>query len=142
MLKIEIEFLNDRYSHCKILFGIDTLDYLEKGGRISSKAKIIADVLDITPILAIEDGLVMSKEKVRGKKKVMGKIADLVAENMDTESDQPFVVMHALDNEKAEKLKAVLEEKTGKTDFVTEILGPTIGIHAGPGAFGVIFRGK
>lgn len=137
-----ISYLEDGFSKTKIYFAPDTLDYLKKGGRISSKAKIIADVLDITPILAIEDGLVMSKEKVRGKKKVMGKIADLVAENMDTESDQPFVVMHALDNEKAEKLKAVLMEKTGKTDFVTEVLGPTIGIHAGPGAFGVIFRGK
>ena len=137
-----IAYLEEGFSKTKIFFAPDTLEYLKKGGRISSKAKIIADVLDITPILAIEDGLVMSKEKVRGKKKVMGKIADLVAENMDTESDQPFVVMHALDSEKAEKLKAVLEEKTGKTNFVTEVLGPTIGVHAGPGAFGVIFRGK
>lgn len=137
-----IEYLNDGFSHTKIFFAPDTLEYLKKGGRISSKAKIIADVLDITPILAIEEGLVMSKDKVRGKKKVMGKIANMIAELMDTESSQPFCIMHAQDTEKAEKIKQVLAEKTGKTDFVIEVLGPTIGIHAGPGAFGVIFRGK
>lgn len=137
-----VSYLEDGFAHTKIFFAPDTLEYLKKGGRISSKAKIIADVLDITPILAIEDGLVMSKDKVRGKKKVMGKIADMVNEIMDKDTSQPFVIMHALDREKAEKFKAVLTEKTGKTDFVIESLGPTIGIHAGPGAYGVIFRGK
>ncbi len=137
-----ISYLEDGFSKTKIFFAPDTLDYLKKGGRISSKAKIIADVLDITPILSIEEGLVMSKDKVRGRKKVMGKIADMVNDAMDKDTDQPFVIMHALDSEKAEKFRDILIEKTGKTNFVIEVLGPTIGIHAGPGAFGVIFRGK
>jgi len=137
-----ISYLEDGFAHTKIFFAPDTLDYLKKGGRISSKAKIIADVLDITPVLSIEEGLVMSKDKVRGKKKVMGKIADMVAEVMDKDTNQPFVIMHAMKEETAEKFKEVLIEKTGKTDFVIRPLGPTIAIHAGPGAYGVIFRGK
>jgi len=137
-----VEFLNDRYAHCKILFGIDTLDYLQKGGRISAKAKILANVLDISPILAIEDGLVMNKEKVRGKKKVVAKITDLVAETISDDKNQTIAIMHANDPEKAEKVKNLLVEKTGITNYVIEILGPTIGIHAGPGAFGVIYQGK
>ncbi len=137
-----LSFLEDGFSHTKILFAPATLEYLKKGGRISSKAKILADVLDITPILTIEDGLVMSKDKVRGKKKVMGKIADMVNELMDKDHSQPFVIMHGNDEEKMIKFKEVLTERTGKTDFVIEELGPTIGLHAGPGAFGVIFRGK
>ena len=137
-----IEFLEDGFSHTKIFFVPDTLEYLKKGGRISPKAKILADILDITPILAIEEGLVMNKDKVRGKKKVIGKITDMVAEHIDSSHPQPIVVMHALDEEKANKVVDALKEKTGVTSYVTEVLGPTIGIHTGPGAFGIIFRGK
>lgn len=137
-----LNYLEDSYAHCKILFGIDTLDYLEKGGRISTKAKILANVLDISPILTIEEGLVVGKEKVRGKKKVIGKIADLAAEMINDDKEQTIAIMHANDTEKAEKVKEKLIEKTGVKNYVIECLGPTIGIHAGPGAFGIIFQGK
>ena len=137
-----LAFLEDRYSHCKILFGIDTLDYLQKGGRISSQAKIIANVLDINPILAIEGGLVVNKEKIRGKKKLPGKITDLVSEMISDDKEQTIAIMHANCPEKAEKIKELLIEKTGVSNYVIETLGPTIGGHTGPGAFGVIFRGK
>lgn len=137
-----IAFLEKAYSECTIYFALDTLDYLQKGGRISSKAKIIANVLDINPILAIEDGLVVNKEKVRGKKKVNGKLTDLVAENISDDKNQTIAIMHANCPEKAEKIKELLIEKTGVSNYVIELLGPTIGVHTGPGAFGVIFRGK
>lgn len=137
-----IAFLEDRYSHCKILFGIDTLDYLQKGGRISAKAKIIANVLDINPILAIEEGLVVGKEKIRGKKKVPAKIAEIVSETISDDKNQTVAIMHANNPEIAEKLKNLVTEKTGITNFEIEILGPTIGIHTGPGAYGIIYQGK
>lgn len=137
-----IAYLTERFEKCTIFFAPETLDYLQKGGRISPKAKILANVLDITPVLAIEEGLVMSKEKVRGKKKVIGKIADMVNETADHDKEQKIVIMHGNDPEKAQKVKQVLIEKTGFTDYEEHILGPTIGIHAGPGAFGVIFQGK
>ena len=135
-------FLEKAYSECTIYFALDTLDYLQKGGRISSKAKIIANVLDINPILAIEDGLVVNKEKVRGKKKVNGKLTDLVAENISDDKNQTIAIMHANCPEKAEKIKELLIEKTGVSNYVIELLGPTIGVHTGPGAYGIIFRGK
>lgn len=137
-----IAYLEDRFEHCRVIFAPDTLEYLQKGGRISSKAKILANVLDINPILSIEEGLVMSKEKVRGKKKVIGKVADIVNEMADHGKPQTIAIMHANDPEKAEKVKAALMEKTGFEDYEIAILGPTIGIHAGPGAWGVIFQGK
>lgn len=137
-----IAYLTERFEKCRILFAPETLEYLQKGGRISPKAKILANVLDITPVLSIEEGLVMSKEKIRGKKKVIGKIADMVNETADHDKKQKIVIMHGNDPEKAQKVKEVLIEKTGFTDYEEHILGPTIGIHAGPGVFGVIFQGK
>ncbi len=137
-----VAFLEDKFSHCSILFCVDTLDYLQKGGRISAGAKIIANVLDINPILAIENGLVVGKEKVRGKKKVPGKITDIIAETISDDKEQTIAIMHANDIEKAEKYKELLIEKTGITNYVIEYLGPTIGIHTGPGALGIIYQSK
>lgn len=137
-----ISYLEDMFAHCKIYFATDTLEYLKKGGRISAAAKIVADVLDISPILAIEGGLVVSKSKVRGRKKLPAKITDIIAEEIDKEKTKKIAIMHANDPAIAEKVRDLLIEKTGIEDYSIEILGPTIGIHAGPGAWGVIFQGK
>jgi len=137
-----VAFLEHKYAHTNVLFSVDTLEYLQKGGRISAGAKIIANVLDINPILAIEGGLVVGKEKVRGKKKVPGKIIDLMTETISDDKDQTIAIMHANDYEKALKYKELITEKTGITNIVIEILGPTIGIHTGPGALGIIYQAK
>ena len=137
-----ISYLTDSFENCGILFFPETLEYLQKGGRISSGTKVIADILDITPILTIEGGLVTSKDKVRGRKKVFGKIAEMVAEEIDCSKTHKIAIMHGNSFENAEKMKEKLIEKTGISDYDIEILGPTIGIHAGPGAIGVIYQKK
>ncbi len=137
-----IDYLTKCFEKCKVFFATETLDYLQKGGRISSGTKLIANVLDITPILTIENGLVTSKDKVRGSKKLLGRIADMVNEAADHSIEQKIAIMHGNSLEKAEKFKEKLIEKTGFSDYEIEILGPTIAIHAGPGALGVIFLAK
>jgi len=137
-----VETLEDRLKNQRIYFATDTLEYLQKGGRISATSKVIADVLDISPILTIEDGLVVSKSKVRGKKKLPNKITDMIAETIDKEKTHKIAIMHANDTEIAEKVKSLLIEKTGIEEYEIEILGPTISIHAGPGAWGVIYQEK
>ena len=137
-----LKYLEDMFKHCRIYFAIDTLEYLKKGGRINATAKIVADVLDISPILTIDGGLVVNKSKVRGKKKLPAKITDMVAETINKEKTHKIAIMHANNPEIAQKVKELLIEKTGIEDYDIEILGPTIGIHAGPGAWGVIFQEK
>lgn len=137
-----LDMLDKKIKNVEVLFSVSTLDYLQKGGRISSTAKIIANVLDISPILAVEGGLVVSKEKVRGSKKVIGKIASMVAENALDDAQQKIYILHGDDIDKANKLMEKIKEITPFTNFETEIIGPCIGIHAGPGAFGVIYQKK
>ncbi|MBQ8588204.1 MAG: DegV family protein [Clostridia bacterium] len=137
-----IAYLTECFNKCTIFFMLDTLDFLQKGGRISPKAKILANVLDINPILTIQDGLVMNKEKVRGKKKLIGKISDMVSELIDSEKPHKIAIVHSQAPETAEKLRDAIIDKTGMTEYAIETLGPTIGIHTGPGAVGVIFQGK
>lgn len=119
-----------------------TLDYLVKGGRISSTAKIIANVLDINPIMSIEDGLVNSRDKVRGKKKVIAKMVDIINEDADCESEKPIIIMHGMLPEIAEKMKEKLLEKTDFKNIIFGEIGSCIGIHTGPGAFAYIYPKK
>lgn len=137
-----LDMLDKKINNAEVLFSVSTLDYLQKGGRISSSAKVIANVLDISPILGIEGGLVVSKEKVRGSKKVISKLASMVAENALDDPQQKIYILHGDDIEKANKLIEKIKEITQFTNFETEIIGPCIGIHAGPGAFGVIYQKK
>lgn len=137
-----LNMLDEKIKNTEVLFSVATLDYLQKGGRISSASKAIASVLDISPILAIEGGLVVSKEKVRGSKKVIGKIISLICENALQDPEQTICIMHANDIEKANKIAEKIKETTPFTKFNIEYLGPCVGIHAGPGAFGVIYQKK
>lgn len=136
-----LSMLDEKIYNTEVLFSVATLDYLQKGGRISSASKMIANVLDITPILEIKDGLVVSREKVRGSKKVFSKISSILAQNI-SEDEQTICVMYSGDIERAEKLIEKIKENTPNAKFETNYIGPCIGIHAGPGAIGAIYQRK
>ncbi len=126
----------------RAIFVVDDLKYLQMGGRISTASKIIGDVLDIKPILKIEDGLVSSLDKVRGSKKVMPKMISLLSENADTENTDPIILMHSNCYEKAENYRDSIIEKTSFKDVLIKDIGATIGSHTGPGTIGIIYHIK
>ena len=121
---------------------VDTLTYLQKGGRISSSAKIIGNLMDIKPILIIEDGLIMSFDKVRGEKKRYFKMADLAIENADDIQNQKVYILHGNAPDKAETLKNTLLSKTEVKEVETRIIGASVGSHIGPGIVAIVFQKK
>lgn len=137
-----LEMLEDRLSRTKVVFAVETLEYLQKGGRISPTAKIVANVLDINPLLAIEDGLIVSRDKIRGKKKIIPKMLEILNEEADPDSGEPIVIIQGNVPEKAELMKEKLLEKTAFTDVAFAEVGPCIGIHAGPGAYAYMYLKK
>lgn len=137
-----VAFLEDRFARTEVLFAVDTLDYLQKGGRISPAAKIVADILDIRPILIIEDGLVMNCDKVRGRKKLYPKMVEKIIERADNISEQLVGMVTANTPEKADEIGALLKERAGVTQFVTAPIGACVGVHTGPGAIGIIYLKK
>ena len=137
-----LKMLEEKINNAGVIFSVETLDCLQKGGRISSASKLIANVLDISPILAVEGGLVVSKEKVRGSKKVISKLCDIVKNDAMEDPEQKIYVLHGNKPETAQKIIEKLKENTPFTNFTVDIIGPCIGIHAGPGAFGIIYQKK
>ena len=123
---------------------VDTLTYLEKGGRLSKTAAFVGTLLDIKPILGIADGLVVSQGKLRGKKKIVDKLIEQMQDDEDFETCdiKEFGIVHS-NPEKCEELCEKLRDEYGENciNMVSDF-GPLIGTHTGPGAFAILARIK
>ena len=133
-----IEYMNS--FQCYIL--VDTLKYLEKGGRITKTSAIVGSLLDIKPVLTINNGLIEPVEKLRGSKKVFKKLLKLIRENPDfDEESDTFMVAHSKE-EYGQEMKALIKEEFGVDILHYFELGPIVGTHIGPGTLGVLFKLK
>ena len=122
---------------------VDSLQYLEKGGRITKTAAIVGTLLDIKPVLTIRDGLIEPLEKIRGKKKIYEKLLALIKDNPEYDSEKKeFMVIHS-DQAAGERLREMVKNEFGVEDvYIFSEFGPIVGTHIGPGALAVIFRKK
>ena len=120
---------------------VDTLKYLEKGGRITKTSAIVGSLLDIKPVLTIKDGLIEAVEKIRGRKKLYKKLIELVREFPGFDEDNTeFVVVHS-NKEYCEETKQLLSEEFEIDEEIASYeLGPVIGTHIGPGTLAILFR--
>ncbi len=135
-----VDYLNEKLAYSEIMLTVSSLDFLQRGGRISSAAKVVANVLDIHPILCTEDGMIMSFAKARGSKKLVDKMTDIVSERI---GDCHIIsLLHTDYPEAIEKMKTSLLSKIPDAEFLEAEAGSCIGTHAGPGAFGMIYDKK
>lgn len=125
---------------CYIL--VDTLKYLEKGGRITKTSAIVGSLLDIKPVLTIKNGLIEPVEKLRGSKKLFKKLINLIRENPDFDDEKcEFMIGHS-NEEYCNEAKDLIKEEFGVDVKEYLELGPIVGTHIGPGTLGVLFRLK
>lgn len=126
-------------AHMEHLFTVEDLDYLAKGGRVSKASAFLGGLLNIKPLLHVEDGKLVPIEKIRGKKKLLRRIIEIMSERGFALDKQVIGISHADAPETAEEMKKLIEETFGtKTIVITEI-GAVIGAHTGPGTIAVFF---
>lgn len=124
------------------LFTITDLNYLAEGGRISKTSASIGSLLQINPVLVLVDGAVEVAEKIRGKKRVVKRILDILDEEADQLSLQTVGIAYSNDLESKEKLEAAIADKFSPKAIVARPVGATIGSHTGLGTLGVTFLKK
>lgn len=126
------------------IFTVDDIEYLFRGGRVSKTQAFVGGLLNIKPILNVEDGKLVPLEKVRGKNKVYKTMLNIIEKrSQEVElKDQIVCITHGDDLEGAMKLKGLLEEKFGVKDFLINTIGASIGAHSGPGTLAVFFLDK
>ncbi len=116
-----------------IVFAVDTLEFLHRGGRIGGAKRLLGTVLNIKPILEVIDGKVEALDSVRTRRKAHGRLLELIQERSQGRKLRYASAMHANAPEDAQKL---LDQLAGRVDvgeaFVVE-LSPVIGTHVGPG---------
>jgi DegV family protein with EDD domain len=120
-----------------VLFVVDTLKYLHKGGRIGGASAFLGSTLDLKPILYLSpEGKVEALEKVRTKKKAVNRLIDLVVEKAN--GKKAYVgIMHANAAESAQAIKVELEKRMELAEIGISDLSPVVGTHTGPGVLGI-----
>lgn len=124
----------------RIYFLVGTLDYLQKGGRIGKAAALFGSLLNIKPILMIDtEGEVSSVDKVRGSKKAMGRIIEMLkADFGDRKLD--MTVAHAKTKELSDEFTELLRANFNISELTFADVGPVVGTHAGPGTVAAFAR--
>lgn len=129
----------DLASRNRTYFLVDTLEYLQKGGRIGAAKALVGSVLQVKPILSVENGEVKAVDSQRTRKKALARFVELVTSECPN-SDAAFLnVQHGGALEEAKSLSEKLSEKTGIKNIPITNLPPAILVHGGPGVLGVSF---
>ena len=125
--------------HTGVVFAVDTLEYLHRGGRIGSGARFLGTTLNLKPILEVKDGLIEAVERVRTRKKSLTRLVELIEARVNGRQPVRLATLHA---NAAEEAQAQLEETTRRLDAVESVfteVSPVVGTHTGPGTVGLAF---
>jgi DegV family protein with EDD domain len=138
-LKDAIELAERSHQSTGVFFAVDTLEFLHRGGRIGGAQRFLGTMLNMKPILAIQEGKVEGIERIRTKSKAHDRVLELTAEKVAGRSPVHLATLHANAAEDARALLARAEQALKPVESIFTEVSPTVGTHAGPGTVGLAF---
>ena len=124
-------------------FTVDDLMYLKRGGRVSATTALLGTMLNIKPVLHVDDeGHLINISKVRGRKASINALADKLGQTGLPNANDTVFICHGDCQEDADYLAALVKEKYGVKDVLTYYVGAVIGSHSGPGTLALFFLGE
>jgi DegV family protein with EDD domain len=127
------------YQNTGVCFAVDTLEFLHRGGRIGGAQRFLGTMLNMKPILAIQDGRVEGIDRIRTKNKAHDRVLELVTEKIAGRTPVRLATLHANAAEDAKALLARAEQLLHPVESIFTEVSPTVGTHAGPGTVGLAF---
>ncbi|HEX9889068.1 MAG TPA: DegV family protein, partial [Nitriliruptorales bacterium] len=123
----------------RTFYVVDTLEYLKRGGRLSSTQALIGGVMRVKPILTTVDGRVEVTDRSRTWSRALERLTELAVGAAVGAADArvDVVVSHGLAPERAEQLEQTLRERLDIRELFRTRVGPVMGTHTGPGSLGV-----
>lgn len=135
-----LEAARYHFDHMEHIITVSTLEYLYKGGRLSRTQALAGGLLDLKPIIEVtEEGALSAVEKVRGRKKSLKRVVEIVGERGADLKNQIIGIAHGDCETEALEVKKRIEECYGCQAFLINYVGCAIGAHTGPGIIGVTF---
>lgn len=138
-----LELIEELKPRQNLIFALDTLEYLQKGGRIGGAQAFVGSLLRIKPILYLKDGRIEPLDRVRTWARVPDRLLSLMADMLGPgEGPLGVGVIHARAEEKAAQLEEEIYRRFDVAELFTSEIGPVVGTHTGPGALGIAFYRK
>lgn len=124
-------------------FTVDDLYFLKRGGRVSSTAALVGTMLQIKPVLHVDDeGHLIPVTKVRGRKAALNQLVKEMEATATDPENQTVFISHGDCIEDAQYVKKLIQEKLGTRNIILNPIGPVIGAHSGPGTVALFFLGS
>lgn len=138
-----VQWLEENKLKMNHWFTVEDLNHLRRGGRISSTAAVVGTLLNIKPILDInDDGKLITVEKVKGRKKALKTLVEKLSERIVNPEEHVVGISHGDCIQDAEYVRDLILEKYKVKDFLINNIGPVVGSHTGPGAVTLCFLGE
>ena len=130
------EAVQRRVPKCRVLALLDTLRYIEMGGRVSRAQAMIGTMLDLKPLLLVADREIKSVDRVRTRSRAIPRMVELFRGEMPVET---LAVMHAQAPDEAEEIASELRRELPDLDIPIGQIGCVLGTHTGPKALGLVY---
>ena len=137
--KEAVEKLTTMANSMEHLFTVGDLNHLAKGGRVSKASAFMGGLLNIKPILNMDDGRLVPIEKTRGFKKAIHRMTDIMKERGGDFTNKIVGISHSNDEELMHEVKVAIEEKLQPKSIDTTTIGAVIGAHVGRGTIAIFF---
>jgi DegV family protein with EDD domain len=138
-LKDAVALAEKSYQYTGVFFAVDTLEFLHRGGRIGGAQRFLGTMLNMKPILAIQDGRVEGIDRIRTKNKAQDRVLELTMEKVAGRTPVRLATLHANAADEARALLTRAEQALNPVESILTEVSPTVGTHAGPGTVGLAF---
>lgn len=138
-----LKWIEDNVQRVNHYFTVDDLNHLRRGGRVSGVAAFIGTILEIKPVLKVDElGRLIPVEKVKGRKKSLKRLFEYFKERVEFPDNQTIAISHADAEEDAKYVEGLIREEFNIGEVIINNIGPTVGSHSGPGTVALFFLGK
>jgi DegV family protein with EDD domain len=122
-----------------VIFAVDTLEFLHRGGRIGGASRFLGTALNLKPILEVQEGKVEAVERVRTRKKSINRLIELVGERIGDKEPVRLATLHANSEADALTVLNTAAERFNAVETIVSTVSPVIGTHVGPGTVGLAY---
>lgn len=139
------KWIQEHIQNYCVLFTVDDLFHLSRGGRISKATAVFGSVISVKPILYVnEEGFLVSLSKARGRKRSLMTLVETMKESMGScnEKVDLICIIHGDALEDAKYLEQIIRDKINPSHILINTISPSIGAHSGPGAIGLCYVGE